>query len=197
MARLANMEWLRAFYSAMKDKGPFRRCFPLAKDVRLNGRRLQILRQLGEGGYSYVYLVKDLTSEAGERYALKRIWAVTEEQLKAAKHEIDIIRRIDHPNLLQMIDSAIVPKSDESGAGIKWLCTGEESLNPHFRPKPVSFTHLFVTTAIPSLCTSSFAPRNPNNVIATGPFAARVASTASHTLTCTLSAYNAVSTLFH
>ena len=56
----------------------------------MKGRRLRILRQLGEGGYSYVYLVRDVTAQGAggglqqqeSLFALKRIWAVTEEQLQ-------------------------------------------------------------------------------------------------------------------
>ena len=120
------LEWLSSFVvrciSSLSENDAFRRCFPIKNDVQMKGRRLRILRQLGEGGYSYVYLVRDVTAPGGgmqpqqqSLFALKRIWAVTEEQLQEARHEIDTIRRLGHANLLQMIDSAEVPKKNDSG----------------------------------------------------------------------------------
>ena len=45
-------------------------CFPSSPNLTINHRSFKILRLLGEGGFSYVYLVQD---NAGDLYALKKI----------------------------------------------------------------------------------------------------------------------------
>jgi hypothetical protein len=52
------------------------------QEFELNGRRLRVVRQLGEGGYSFVYLVREVEAEGGgllptgtQVYALKRVSA--------------------------------------------------------------------------------------------------------------------------
>lgn len=46
-------------------------CFPSSPNLKINARTLRLLRLLGEGGFSYVYLVQDTTTSA--LYALKKI----------------------------------------------------------------------------------------------------------------------------
>lgn len=46
-------------------------CFPSSPNLKINGRTLRLLRLLGEGGFSYVYLVQDTSTSA--LYALKKI----------------------------------------------------------------------------------------------------------------------------
>jgi serine/threonine kinase 16 len=105
---------LAACSSSLKESGLYRRCFPLSSDVEMGGRRLQLLRLLGEGGYSFVYLVRDLNDPEHPHYALKRIWAVTTEQLEAAKREIATISKLKHKNLLNALDSLLLEKMDDS-----------------------------------------------------------------------------------
>jgi serine/threonine protein kinase len=53
------------------------------QEFELNGRRLRVVRQLGEGGYSFVYLVREVDMAGGggllptgtQVYALKRVSA--------------------------------------------------------------------------------------------------------------------------
>eukprot|EP00951_Prasinocladus_malaysianus_P038303 scaffold419543_cov38-Prasinocladus_malaysianus.AAC.1 len=47
--------------------------------------------------------------------AVKRIWTVTPEQMRAAQQEVDVIKRMNHPSLLQLIDHAVVQRSDDQG----------------------------------------------------------------------------------
>ena len=46
-------------------------CFPSSPNLKINARTLRLLRLLGEGGFSYVYLVQDTSTSA--LYALKKI----------------------------------------------------------------------------------------------------------------------------
>ncbi|CAK7563488.1 MAG: Serine/threonine-protein kinase env7 [Sporothrix epigloea] len=46
-------------------------CFPSTPTLKVNGRSFKILRLLGEGGFSYVYLVQD--NATAELFALKKI----------------------------------------------------------------------------------------------------------------------------
>ncbi|QDZ25946.1 serine/threonine-protein kinase [Chloropicon primus] len=75
----------------------------LAEEVVVNHRRLVIVRLLGEGGYSFVYLAR--CCETGQEFALKKILAQTSEQLELAKNEIDVMHKFKHANLLSLVDS--------------------------------------------------------------------------------------------
>ncbi|KAL4451544.1 hypothetical protein ABPG75_007206 [Micractinium tetrahymenae] len=88
----------------------------------LHGRRLRVIRQLGEGGYSFVYLVQPLRPDsvhsssagggplavaaaapaAGQLFALKRVLCGSEQQLREAEHEVAVMRRLRHPCLLAL-----------------------------------------------------------------------------------------------
>ena len=73
----------------------------------MGNRRLRILRVLGEGGYSTVYLCR--CSSTGEEFALKRILAQSSEQLELAKNEIACTSSWSHPNLLHLVSSDSKP----------------------------------------------------------------------------------------
>lgn len=79
------------------------------------GRRVQVKRQLAEGGFGYVFLAAD--TQTGETCALKKMLCQTREQLEAAKREILYHREFRHPNLLPLLDSAVVQSSPQGAAG--------------------------------------------------------------------------------
>ncbi|WVN85344.1 uncharacterized protein L203_100489 [Cryptococcus depauperatus CBS 7841] len=69
---------------------------------------------LGEGGFSFVYLVRDLSSD--RLYALKKILVTSgQEGVKEAMREVEAYRRFQHPNIIRILGSAVV--QDESGEG--------------------------------------------------------------------------------
>ena len=80
--------------------------------------------QLGEGGFSFVYLCQEADSihavSPGQSFALKKIVAVSADQLAEARHEIAIMRKLDHPNLLPLLASAILPS--QKGGVPQHLC---------------------------------------------------------------------------
>jgi len=90
------------------------------EEVDLNGRTLRVARLLGEGGYSFVYLAKDVHS--GKEFALKKMICQSSEQLEMAKREIDVMHRFKKTkceNLLQLVDSSFEEGGGHGGAGGK------------------------------------------------------------------------------
>ena len=51
--------------------------------VSVNGRKLRVVKQLAEGGFAFVYVVRD--AHAKETFALKRIHCSVEEQIRNAE----------------------------------------------------------------------------------------------------------------
>lgn len=84
------------------------------KVVSLNGRKLHIRKTLGEGGFSYVYLVKD--SRENRVYALKKMLCQTDELLETGRQEVLMLSRFTHPNILRVLDHALVPSKTVPGA---------------------------------------------------------------------------------
>lgn len=114
---------LNALYEAVNGGG----------DVWINENRFRILRQLGEGGFAFVYLVKEVVSDgegiAGKKlknhshvsddgtYAMKKVLIQSEEQLALVREEIHVSSLFCHPNLLPLLDHAIIAvKENQQGA---------------------------------------------------------------------------------
>ncbi|QRV75334.1 Serine/threonine-protein kinase [Ceratobasidium sp. AG-Ba] len=80
--------------------------------IKVNGRSFVVKRVLGEGGFSFVYLVEDSTS--GRLFALKKIRCPTgEDGVREAMREVEAYRRFRHPNIIRILDSAVVQDHDE------------------------------------------------------------------------------------
>jgi serine/threonine kinase 16 len=96
------------------------------EEVAVGPRRLRVLRKLGEGGYSFVYLAREILPAqaagqppaAGQLFALKKVLAAGREQLAAARHEVEVTRRLDHPNLLPLLDAEVAPAGADAGGGV-------------------------------------------------------------------------------
>ncbi|CAA6670651.1 unnamed protein product [Spirodela intermedia] len=96
-----------------------------------DANRFRILRQLGEGGFAYVFLVKEVIADDGSQggaasglaakklknpshvsdeglYAMKKVLIQTEEQLELVRQEIRVSSLFSHPNLLPLLDHAII-----------------------------------------------------------------------------------------
>ncbi|KLO06099.1 Pkinase-domain-containing protein [Schizopora paradoxa] len=88
-------------------------CRPSAT-VKINGRTFKIIKVLGEGGFSFVYLAEDEAS--GRQFALKKIRCPTgSEDVKEAMREVEAYRRFRHPNIIRILDSAVVQDTDGEG----------------------------------------------------------------------------------
>ncbi|KAG6845468.1 hypothetical protein H0H87_008828 [Tephrocybe sp. NHM501043] len=82
--------------------------------VKINGRTFQIIKVLGEGGFSFVYLAQD--EHSGRQFALKKIRCPTgSEGVKVAMREVEAYRRFKHPNIIRILDSAVVQDPDGDG----------------------------------------------------------------------------------
>ncbi|KAL0938945.1 serine threonine protein [Colletotrichum truncatum] len=82
-------------------------CFPGSPSLKINGRNFKILRLLGEGGFSYVYLVQDTSS--GEELALKKIRCpFGAESVAHAMKEVEAYRLFARvPGIIHAVDHAI------------------------------------------------------------------------------------------
>ncbi|KAJ7261724.1 other/NAK protein kinase [Mycena haematopus] len=82
--------------------------------VKINGRTFKINKVLGEGGFSFVYLAQD--EHSGRQFALKKIRCPTgSEGVKEAMREVEAMRRFKHPNIIRILDSAVVQDPDGDG----------------------------------------------------------------------------------
>ncbi|CAM0951158.1 unnamed protein product [Alopecurus aequalis] len=97
-------------------------------DLWINKRRFRVLRQIGEGGFAFVYLVKEheASSDAARRghpshvsedgtYAVKKVLIQSKEQLDLVKEEIRVSSLFNHPNLLPLLDHAIIAVKSTQG----------------------------------------------------------------------------------
>ncbi|KAK8695014.1 hypothetical protein V6N13_072556 [Hibiscus sabdariffa] len=124
-----SLSGLNALYDAVNGGG----------DVWINDNRFKIVRQLGEGGFAYVYLVKEVISDSSSpfssglakkvkdpshlsddgKYAMKKVLIHNNEQLDLVREEIRVSSLFSHPNLLPLLDHAII--SVKLCAGLKHM----------------------------------------------------------------------------
>eukprot|EP00891_Asterochloris_glomerata_P009358 jgi/Astpho2/9358/e_gw1.00142.26.1_t len=76
--------------------------------------------QLGEGGYSFVYLAREIEEDSAraqpQQFALKKVLASTAEQLALARQEMAVMRSLQHPNLLPLLAHSITQQRHEGAA---------------------------------------------------------------------------------
>lgn len=91
-------------------------CFPSNPSLRINNKSFKILRLLGEGGFSYVYLVQSPGDPT--LYALKKIRCpFGEESVSLALKEVEAYSLFSgHPNIIHAVDHAV---QSERGDGDK------------------------------------------------------------------------------
>ncbi len=61
-----------------------------AEVITVNRRRLRVVRRVGEGGFSFVYVVEDVAT--GAVLAAKRMLCSNEDQVRQARREVEIQR---------------------------------------------------------------------------------------------------------
>ena len=77
-------------------------------NIVIGKRNLKVVRQLAEGGFSFVYLVEG----SGEKFALKKVLSQLPEQAVAAKWEIEVHTAIKPRQLHTLIDHCVVPAAN-------------------------------------------------------------------------------------
>lgn len=65
-----------------------------------------ISSEIAQGGFSFVYRARD--AHTGEAFALKKIICQTDEQVQLAKTEVRAHEAFAHPNIMPLIDYAVV-----------------------------------------------------------------------------------------
>lgn len=90
-------------------------CMPETSTLKLNGRNFQIIKLLGEGGFSFVYLVKD--QDSGRLFALKKIRCSSygSDSFQEAMKEIEATKKFRSPYIIPVYDSCVV--QDDAGSG--------------------------------------------------------------------------------
>ncbi|KAI9813087.1 MAG: hypothetical protein M1827_004307 [Pycnora praestabilis] len=102
-------------------------CFPGSPQLKINSRSFKILRLLGEGGFSYVYLVQDTSSDA--LYALKKIRCpFGQESVSLALKEVEAYTLFSpHPNIIRSVDYSVAADKSDPGAKTVYI------LLPYYR----------------------------------------------------------------
>ena len=82
-----------------------------SRTVSVNGRAFNIVRKVGEGGFSFVYLVHD--AKTGQPFAMKKMYCQSAEQKDAARHEVQIhIQFSRHANIMPLVEHSFVRLND-------------------------------------------------------------------------------------
>lgn len=102
-------------------------CFPGSPTLKINSRSFKILRLLGEGGFSYVYLVQDTAT--AELFALKKIRCpFGAESVQQAMREVEAYKTFAHvPGIIHAVDYSVA--QDRSDADAKTVYV----LLPYYR----------------------------------------------------------------
>ncbi|KUJ22847.1 kinase-like protein [Mollisia scopiformis] len=102
-------------------------CFPGSPQLKINNRSFKILRLLGEGGFSYVYLVQDTGNEA--QYALKKIRCpFGQESVAQALKEVEAYNLFSpNPNIIASVDHCVMADRSDPGAKTVYI------LLPYYR----------------------------------------------------------------
>ncbi|KAL2123247.1 hypothetical protein VTJ04DRAFT_3702 [Mycothermus thermophilus] len=104
----------QVFYDLVSSLGSCLNCFPSSPTLKINNRSFKILRLLGEGGFSYVYLVQDTSTS--ELFALKKIRCpFGAESVAQAMKEVEAYKLFAHsPGIIHCVDYSI---ATERGGG--------------------------------------------------------------------------------
>ncbi|KAK1830041.1 kinase-like domain-containing protein [Podospora conica] len=106
----------QALFDMLSSLGGCLNCFPGSPTLKINSRNLKILRLLGEGGFSYVYLVQDTSTS--ELFALKKIRCpFGAESVAHAMKEVEAYKLFRHsPHIIHSVDHSVATDrgSDDS-----------------------------------------------------------------------------------
>ncbi|KAI4093975.1 MAG: hypothetical protein LQ344_002573 [Seirophora lacunosa] len=94
-------------------------CSASSPQLKINNRSFKLLRLLGEGGFSYVYLVQEKSTS--QLYALKKIRCpFGQESVSLALKEVEAYALFSpHPHIIHAVDHAVTSANDRSDPGSK------------------------------------------------------------------------------
>ena len=106
------------------------------EEVTVERTRFAVQRPLGEGGFSYVYLVREVPDARGQDFALKRVLLPDGEDededddeeegamsrrgrfgKSAVEREIAVMRALDHPHVLPLLRAEVEPRRAQNEGG--------------------------------------------------------------------------------
>lgn len=82
----------------------------LFSTITINGKRYTIVKDIGEGAFSYVQCLRD---KKGRLFALKRVRIQVPEQEQAFTREVNAHNTLSHPNVLELVESEIITHNGE------------------------------------------------------------------------------------
>jgi serine/threonine kinase 16 len=107
------------------------------EEVTVERTRFAVQRPLGEGGFSYVYLVREVPDARGQDFALKRVLLQDGQDEdededegdgrsgparfgnSAVEREIAVMRALDHPNVLPLLRAEVDPSNPRVEANVE------------------------------------------------------------------------------
>ena len=92
--------------------------------VVVEGHPLQLVKELAEGGFGFVYLGRH--TQTGKDYAVKRMIGQDRESSALAAAEIALLAALQHPNIIKLIASSHAPRE---GGGTDFLLVMELAAN--------------------------------------------------------------------
>ena len=97
--------------------------------ARVYGDRWEVIKQIGEGGQSHVFLVVDRQGSPETTYALKRL----KDKKRSARffQEIEIVKSLSHPNLIRLIDFGHDVKSNSPYLVMEFCAGGDLAEHVH------------------------------------------------------------------
>lgn len=77
---------------------------------KIYGGRWETINDIPEGGQAFVYIVRDTSGKIQENCVLKRL--KNKKRLDRFQREVEVLKKIDHPNILRIYDYDTDPVSD-------------------------------------------------------------------------------------
>ena len=107
---------------------------------KIYGDRWETVDSLPEGGQAHIFLVKDRRGEGETRYVLKRLKNIN--RIDRFKNEIEAIRNLSHPNILQLYDFDL---TSEKPYLVTEYCSGRSlaKAEPFWNNLPLKALELF------------------------------------------------------
>lgn len=101
----------------------FRQSFPIFSIGKMSIDKYDPIRVLGEGSFGKVYLMRDKVRRTFVCVKVIKIKNIPKKEREATKMEVDLLRRLHHPNIVRYIDS-FLSKNNESLCICMEYCDG-------------------------------------------------------------------------